>query len=183
MVNRTNHGYWNLDGASTVHGHALAIRADRVLPVHANGLPAGPLTPVVNTPFDLRRRTSVRAALAALPTGFDHAYEIRGASDLGRASGLPGESVALSDAAVLDSEASGRWICFRTNQPAVQVYTGNGLGPPFQQHGAICLETQRFPDTPNHPELGSAALLPNEQYCSVTELQFGVGEPPELAGL
>ena len=98
------------------------------------------------------------------PAGFDHCYKLNGVS--GR----------LRFAAQVDSPRSGRWMSIRTDQPAIQLYTGNGLGAPFAKHGALCLETQMFPDTPNHPELGSSVLRPGLEYGSVTELQFGVSE-------
>jgi aldose 1-epimerase len=67
-----------------------------------------------------------------------------------------------------------------TDQPGVQLYTGNGLKPPFRVHGSVSLETQLFPDTPNRPDLGTAVLRPGEEYASVTELRFGTGTPPPV---
>jgi aldose 1-epimerase len=99
----------------------------------------------------------------ALEPGLDHCFEV---------DGTPG---TLREAATLDSPASGRWMEVRTDQVGVQVYTGNGLGPPFDRHGSVSLETQMFPDTPNRPELGSARLDPAQVYRSLTELRFGVG--------
>jgi aldose 1-epimerase len=171
IVNMTNHGYWNLDGSATVDGHHLTIAADRYLPVDAAGIPAGGLSAVEGTPFDLRTRTALGPAMAANPPGFDHCFEVRGGA------GSPGRP-ELRDAAVLDAPASGRWMSVRTDQPGVQLYTGNGLGAPFRPHGSVSLETQRFPDTPNRPDLGSAVLRPGDEYASVTELRFGTGPPP-----
>ena len=169
VVNLTNHGYWNLDGAPTVDAHHLTIAADRYLPVDTAGIPTAGLVPVDGTPFDLRRRTALGPAMAAHPPGFDHCFEVAGPVG------------TLRRAAVLDAPASGRWMSVLTDQPGVQLYTGNGLGPPFRPHGSVSLETQRFPDTPNRPELGSAVLRPDEPYGSVTELRFGVGTPPGAA--
>ena len=164
VVNLTNHGYWNLDGGSTIFGHGLRLDADQVLPVDEAGLPAGDLRDVQNTPFDFRQRTIMSDAFMSRPAGFDHCYKLNGVS--GR----------LRFAAQVDSPRSGRWMRIRTDQPGIQLYTGNGLGAPFAKHGALCLETQMFPDTPNHPELGSAVLRPGMEYGSVTELQFGISE-------
>ena len=164
VVNLTNHGYWNLEGKATTFGHHLRIDADQVLPVDEAGLPAGDLQDVQNTPFDFRQRRIMSDAFMSRPAGFDHCYKLNGVS--GR----------LRFAAQVDSPRSGRWMRIRTDQPAIQLYTGNGLGAPFTKHGAICLETQMFPDTPNHPEFGSAVLRPGLEYGSVTELQFGVSE-------
>jgi aldose 1-epimerase len=69
-------------------------------------------------------------------------------------------------------------MAVRTDQPGVQLYTGNNLRDPFVTHGSVSLETQCFPDTPNRPELGSARLGPGERYANVTELRFGTGRPP-----
>jgi aldose 1-epimerase len=166
VVNMTNHGYWNLDGAGTVGEHHLRVRASRVLPVDGAGIPTGALVPVAGTPFDLRELTRLGPVIEALEPGLDHCFEV---------DGPPG---TLREAAVLVAPASGRWMQVRTDQPGVQVYTGNGLGAPFHRHGSVSLETQLFPDTPNRPELGSAQLEPGEEYRSVTELRFGIGEPP-----
>lgn len=168
VINMTNHGYWNLDGAATVAGHHLALAASRVLPVDAAGIPTGPPEPVDGTPFDLRARTALGPVIEAVPPGLDHCFAIDGA---------PG---TLRPAAVLDAPATGRWMTVRTDQPGVQVYTGNGLGPPFARHGSVSLETQRFPDAPNRPELGPCRLDPGADYVGVTELRFGTGEPPAV---
>ena len=171
VLNLTNHGYWNLDGSPTVHDHHLAVAADAVLPVDDASLPTGRPVAVDGTKFDLRARTRLGPVTAAVPPGLDHCFALRGAA--GR----------LRAAAVLDSPASGRWLAVLTDQPGVQVYTGNNLGPPFRPHGAVCLETQLFPDTPNRPELGSAVLRPGQEYTSITELRFGTGSPPALQDL
>ncbi len=168
VVNLTNHGYWNLDGATTVDEHHLALAADLVLPVDDAGIPTGPLQPAAGTPFDLRTRTRLGTAMTAHPPGFDHCFAVRGQAGVLRAT------------AVLDAPASGRWMTVRTDQPGVQLYTGNNLQEPFGVHGSVSLETQHFPDAPNRPDLGSALLVPGEHYSSVTELRFGTGEPPSV---
>lgn len=169
VVNLTNHGYWNLDGSTTVRGHRLRLHADHVLPVDGDGIPTGGLVGVDGTPFDLRRRVELGAAMDAAGGGFDHCFAVRG------------DAAELRPAAVLDAPASGRWMSVATDQPGVQLYTGDGLGEPFWPHASMSLETQLFPDTPNRPELGSALLEPGGEYRSVTELRFGTGDvpPPE----
>lgn len=169
VVNLTNHGYWNLEGSGPVGEHRLALAAERVLPVDDAGIPTGGLQPVDGSCFDLRRPTRLGAAMAASPVGgFDHCFAVTGPADL------------LRPAAVLEAPSSDRWMSVRTDRPGVQLYTGNGLQPPFQVHGSVSLETQRFPDTPNRPELGSAVLRPGEVDQSVTELRFGTGSAPSL---
>lgn len=166
VVNLTNHGYWNLDGSPTVDEHYLAIAADLVLPVDDAGIPIGPLRPVAGTSFDLRTRTRLGPVIASHPPGIDHCFAVKG------------QTGTLRAAAVVDAPASGRWMAVRTNQPGVQLYTGNGLSRPFRPHGSVSLEAQRFPDTPNRPELGSAMLRPEERYSNLTEFRFGTGRPP-----
>lgn len=171
VVNLTNHGYWNLGGGPTVSDHRLAVAADEVLLVGRDGIPADGVAPVDGTPLDLRAPTRLGPVLAAVPPGLDHCFAIRGPVG------------ALRAAAVLDAPSSGRWMAVLTDQPGLQVYSGNGLGDPFPRHGSVSLETQLFPDTPNRPELGSAVLRPGRQYRNLTELRFGRGEPPALADL
>ena len=164
VVNLTNHAYWNLDGAGTVERHQVQVIADHYLPLDGAGLPVGPLAPVEGTPIDLREPQVVGDVMRRQPSGLDHALAVgRGAAD--------GSPLAL--AATLGGPITGRTLAVRTDQPALQVYAGNHLVAPFEQHGGICLETQRFPDTPNHPELGSAVLRPGETYTSTTEMCFG----------
>ena len=166
VVNLTHHGYWNLDGAATIAAHRVCVAASRVLPVDADGIPTGAPVRVDGTPFDLRRSKRLDAAMAAAGGGFDHCLE------------LDGPAGSIRPVAVLHAPATGRWMLVRTDQPGLQLYTGNGLGPPFRPHAGVCLETQRFPDAPNRPELGDAVLRPGERYVSVTELTFGTGPAP-----
>ncbi len=169
VVNLTNHGYWNLDGSDTIEDHWLQLAASRVLPVDDAGIPTGGLVPVEGTWFDLRRSTRLGAAMAGSPSGgFDHCYAIDGTDGV------------LHPAAVVHAPRSGRWMSVETDRPGVQLYTGNGLRSPFHAHGSVSLETQRFPDTPNRPDLGSAVLRPGQVEVARTELRFGVGTPPSL---
>ena len=148
--------------------HHLALAGESVLPVDSAGIPVGPPEPVVGTAFDLRTRSRLGSAMAAQPPGFDHCFVVNGRA---------GE---LRAAAVLEAPASGRWMEVRTDQPGIQLYTGNSLKDPFRVHGSVSLETERFPDTPNRPDLGSALLVPGERYSNVTELRFGTGTPSDL---
>lgn len=168
IVNLTNHGYWNLDGSDSVDDHLVSIASGRYLPVDEVGIPTGGLVPVEGTVFDLRQPTRLGPAMAASPSGgFDHCFAIDGAAEK-----IGGE---MRPAAVLEAPASGRWMTVATNQPGVQLYTGDQLKAPFRPHASVSLETQRFPDTPNRPELGSAVLRPGEVDESITVLRFGSG--------
>lgn len=166
VVNLTNHAYWNLDGTGSVRRHQVQVVADRYLPLDAHGLPDGPLAAVAGTPLDLRQPHEVGDVMDLVPAGLDHSFAV------GQA---PADESTLALAATLVGPDTGRTMSVRTDQPALQLYAGNHLVTPFEPHQGICLETQRFPDTPNHPELGSAVLRPGETYTSTTEMRFGAG--------
>jgi aldose 1-epimerase len=174
IVSLTNHGYWNLSGEQTIANHTLAVASDRVLTIGSDIVPTGGFTDVANTPLDLRSPVRLGEALDALPSGFDHCYVIRG-TDLDPHDTSREQRIA----AVL--AGGSRWMTVSTDCPGLQVYTGNALRAPFVPHASVSLETQRFPDAPNHPNFGPFALLPGQEYRSTTVLAFGVGTPPEIA--
>lgn len=176
LVNLVHHSYWNLAGhaAGPIRGHELSVEADRYLPVDASSIPTGEFAPVEGTPFDLRpaRRPTARLgdAIAALPPasdgshpgGIDHNYVLRGWKPDG----------ALRLAATLRDQASGRQMQLLTDQPGLQVYTGNYLDGTLAGKGAaayprqsgVCLETQTFPDSAHHPDWPTQRLDPGRTY-------------------
>lgn len=176
VVNMVHHSYWNLAGhdAGTIRGHELAVHADRFLPVDAGSIPSGEERPVGGTPFDLRpeRRpaATLGAAIDALPPaadgmnpgGIDHDFLVRGWKPDG----------ALRSIAVLRDPASGRTLEILSDQPGMQVYTGNYLdgtvrgkeGVLYGKHAGVCLETQLHPDSVHHPEWPSPRLDPGGAY-------------------
>jgi aldose 1-epimerase len=170
----TNHAYWNLGGPSrweidgSVGDHQLRVPSEQVLPADERSLPVGPLQAVAGTSLDLRHAPPLADVLAANPHGVDHSYAVAEGPDPATAI----EGVHL--AAELHHPPTGRTLTVATDQPAMHVYTANGLGPPFGRQSAVCLEAQRFPDAPNRPGLGPSLLHPGETYRSTTELTFGV---------
>lgn len=170
VVNLTSHCYWNLAGGGTVRDHLLAVAAARYLEVDEALLPSGLPAPVPGTPLDLRTPRRLGDVIDQVGgNGLDHCYVL----DAG-----PGEGAA----ARLTDPGSGRWMEIRTDQPGLQVYTGGWLGGGVHpRFGGVCLEAQRYPDAPNHPDYPSAVLRPGDVYRHHTEHRFGAESAPATA--
>ena len=169
-VNLTHHNYFNLGGRPTIHDHALTLPADSVGLLDADSLPTGVLRDVSGTPFDFQEGKAVREALESE----DEAIE--------QAGGLDHPFLLNAGEVRLYDPVSGRTMTVETNQPVMVVYTGNHLSEETpvtlegrQKHSAICLEAQKFPDAPHHPDIAtSIELKPGELYHSRTVYRFGV---------
>lgn len=151
-VNLTNHGYWNLAGRGTVAGHTLRVAAAHYVPVDDELIPTGTLAPVVGSRFDF---TEPRSLEEIATGGFDHCFVL--------------DDSATPVVELCDPD-SGRTLAIQTDQPGLQLYTGDHLDPP---HRGLCLETQRLPDSPNIPAFGTSILRPGETYTQRTVHRFG----------
>ena len=178
IVNMTNHSYFNLDGdAARNEAHLLTIDADYYTPVDSTFMTTGEIAPVEGTPMDFRTPTPVGARINDYDfvqlkngNGYDHNWVLNAKGDINRR------------AASLKSQKTGIVLDVYTNEPGVQVYAGNFLdgsltgkkGITYNQRASVCLETQKYPDTPNKPEWPSAVLRPGEKYMSQCIFKFSV---------
>lgn len=181
VINMTNHSYFNLNGdpTQTVENHLLYLNADNYTPCDSTFMTTGEIVPVAGTPMDFLEPRAVGDNVNNFDfeaikngNGFDHNWVLNTYAD-----GKGDDTVV---AASLYSPLTGIRLEVYTDEPGIQVYSGNFLdgtvtgkkGIVYQQHAAICLETQKYPDTPNKPQWPSALLKPGETYTSHCVFKF-----------
>ena len=188
VVNMTNHSYFNLNGDPTqpAMDMMLYINADNFTPSDSTYMPTGEIRPVEGTPMDFRVPHAIQDSLrmddeqVKFGNGFDHNWMLNTYAD--------GKGNDQMLAASLYSPKTGILLSAYTNEPGMQVYTGNfqGIdgeqdkvrkgGLKYPQRPSVCLESQKYPNSPNHPEWPSPFLNPGEKYYSHLKYQFSVSE-------
>ena len=174
IINLTNHSYFNLAGRGTILNHILTLHADAFNPVDDTQIPTGEIKDVDGTPWDFREPTLIGLHLkeaGGKPIGYDHNFVLQ-----------KGFFSDWSVAAEVEEPKSGRTLTVSTDQPGLQVYSGNFLdgtltgagGRVYRQYDGLVLETQHFPDSPNHDNFPSTILVPGQTYKTSTVYAFGI---------
>ncbi|KAJ8753340.1 hypothetical protein K2173_019739 [Erythroxylum novogranatense] len=172
-VNLALHTYWNLGGhkSGDILSHILKIYGREITPVNNELIPTGKIVPVKGTPYDFLEPHKISCRINELPGGYDINYVLEG---------CPAE---YKKAAEVHENVKGRTLELWTNQPGLQFYTSNMFdgvkgkdGSVYPRHAALCLETQGFPDSVNHPKFPSQIVRPGETYEQIMVFRFTASE-------
>jgi aldose 1-epimerase len=177
-INLTNHSYWNLAGAGKgdILSHQLTLYASAFTPTDSTSIPTGEIRPVAGTPFDFRTPHAIGERIGAddeqlrFGKGYDHNFV------------LDRKGAGLEHAAHVAEPTTGRTLDIYTTEPGIQFYSGNFLdgslvgkqGHAYAHRTGFALETQHFPDSPNHPKFPSTILRPGQVYHTSTVFHLGV---------
>ncbi|KAJ4960357.1 hypothetical protein NE237_020267 [Protea cynaroides] len=171
-INLANHAYWNLGGHNSgdILSNSIQIFGSHITPVDKALIPTGEIASVKGTPYDLTKSTTIGSKINQISTG---GYDINYVLDGEYCGG------SLKKAAIVQDSKSGRVLELCSNQPGLQFYTGNGInnvqgkgGAVYPKYGALCLETQGFPDSVNHPNFPSQIVKPGKKYKHLMVLKF-----------
>lgn len=174
-VNLAQHTYWNLGGHNSgdILSEEIQIFASYFTPVDSQLIPTGHIVSVKGTPYDFLKPHTVGGRIDKLPHGYDINYVLEA-----------GSGNKMKKVAVVHDKKSGIVMKLTTNQPGVQFYTANSLknvkgkgGFVYQPHAAVCLETQAFPDSVNHPSFPSTIVNPGETYKHHMVFKFSTSAP------
>ena len=170
VVNFTNHSYFNLagEGNGNILKHRIMINAEKYTPVDNEGIPTGEIKYVANTPFDFRKALSIGSMINELARGYDINYVLEHSKGV------------LGLAAKVYEENSGRIMEVFTTEPGMQFFTAKSMngkytgksGRKYHSSFGFCMETQKFPDSPNKPNFPSTVLRPGEKFHSITIYKF-----------
>ena len=186
IINQTNHNYYNLSGdlENAAYDQVLYVNADNFTEADFSYMPTGKILPVEGTPMDFRTPHAVGDSIKSEYSqtknahGYDHNWCLNTYKD--------GKGDDTQVCASLYSPKSGIFMEMFTNEPGVQVYSGNfqgvggeenvvrKLGKKYPQHVSVCLESQKFPDSPNHPEWPSPVVTPEKPYYSHAAYKFSI---------
>ena len=168
LFNPSSHSYFNLNPSNnSILKHKLKINSIKHIPLNSNYIPIGKLNESKHTPFDFSSKKEIGKEIGInneqlkIGNGYDHCFVLNRDND-------------MEIAAELSDEVYGRKVTITTDQPGIQLYSGNHLKGKFKKNEGVCLETQHFPDSPNNKNFPTTVLKANEEYYTKTTYHFGI---------